>query len=1178
MRIPFARLLFLLLVVACRPLLQAYEAASEIRGFVEVQVQPGQSAPLAPLFSPAADAGAKVKSVTNEGTVVLDHGGDITHADTEWWNPTTGKALGQPLFGTFDPTTNTLGYATQPEGTPGTSLAKASLLQVGDTLKLMPLWLVGEFIGSPGNPLPNSPQPITVASTMDAADQFTFGTLQAWAYGDNISQYWTTGSTPADVDYDVVDPNPQQAGSFKRNAASSGPVTLTFQGSAASTSTVFNIVPGDWQHSVIYRTDGASFTLATSSNTAGGLLTNNATTGLVGATTPDKADHLHIWVDSLQQWDQVYYNTSLKRWISIGGLTANPATTVVPASCPVYVERPATSPAGKVKMLALSNAIANPTGSMPVIDRNLNHLPDYWEALNSTTSTHTLNYADDLDFDGYNNLQEYLLGGNPNGFDHPAMPEISFTTTTAGRQVAISVQTAPGGHYRLETRTGSDTAWRRVLVSPGVTEFFGDGRVKTLYDPYTFANRLPHFYRVVGMSPVDTDGDGVSDYEEINIYHTNPLVKDTDDDGISDRTEILNKTNPLDYYNGKIPVLSTVAGNGQYQRPGDWLPAAIGVNVRTTANGVLANAPVTFVMTRGKGLFASLPEGTGSAIFKTRTDSTGRASVFLQIDSGSIPFIAVEGVCLVVVNGQVQTASFIAYPTTYLTIPATGLLGRYSASKNITTTTGTAFVTSWQHADGSAGAISAGISRPTSVMYGGRPWVSFNGTQKLDMGTPATTDTFSTYFIAEPTATRSAPAPSISYAARVAGLTGQRYLLGSDATGANPYVNTAPKSPPSLYFSVWQQVYFNGNPQRLYNMPSLPSGIDPSLANTAQQPLYRGDNTVGNRQSPAPVGPHTSKDVSLHQADFVKALGGYWANFNTQSAVHVGSYTTTYFGATYTKEDYYRVDTGTWKGTGGTITFTSSNLASNGFNLSVGSNSMGTFESHYNYYPSTSTAATTGSYIFGEAEVSSRLPFLRLVGGSTVTGAASSAVSLTIPRYIGGYAGTGLGFVGRLGELLFYDHVLSTTDRQQLEATLTAAYRTTAVDSDKNGLPDWWEYAWFGGLGTIGGGPNDDPDGDGLTNLQEYKLGTNPVAADTDGDGINDGDEVTLKTSPLAIDTDGDLIPDWADNPTPDTSNGRLPSSTPGLSIGRLFLLGHDTYTDSAGRGHSDLQEAINTF
>jgi hypothetical protein len=48
-------------------------------------------------------------------------------------------------------------------------------------------------------------------------------------------------------------------------------------------------------------------------------------------------------------------------------------------------------------------------------------------------------------------------------------------------------------------------------------------------------------------------------------------------------------------------------------------------------------------------------------------------------------------------------------------------------------------------------------------------------------------------------------------------------------------------------------------------------------------------------------------------------------------------------------------------------------------------------------------------------------------------------------------------------------------------------------DTNGNGLPDEWEIRYFGSLNAPNGGPNDDPDGDGATNLQEYLAGTNPL-------------------------------------------------------------------------------------
>jgi len=54
-----------------------------------------------------------------------------------------------------------------------------------------------------------------------------------------------------------------------------------------------------------------------------------------------------------------------------------------------------------------------------------------------------------------------------------------------------------------------------------------------------------------------------------------------------------------------------------------------------------------------------------------------------------------------------------------------------------------------------------------------------------------------------------------------------------------------------------------------------------------------------------------------------------------------------------------------------------------------------------------------------------------------------------------------------------------------------------------------------------------DSDGDGLTDDEEAKLGTDPFKADTDGDGLTDFEEVrTYKTDPLNPDTDFDGLSD----------------------------------------------------
>jgi subtilisin family serine protease len=49
------------------------------------------------------------------------------------------------------------------------------------------------------------------------------------------------------------------------------------------------------------------------------------------------------------------------------------------------------------------------------------------------------------------------------------------------------------------------------------------------------------------------------------------------------------------------------------------------------------------------------------------------------------------------------------------------------------------------------------------------------------------------------------------------------------------------------------------------------------------------------------------------------------------------------------------------------------------------------------------------------------------------------------------------------------------------------------VDPNNNGLPDWWETTYFQSLGSVS--PDEDWDGDGATNLQEFLAGTSPTDA-----------------------------------------------------------------------------------
>lgn len=64
----------------------------------------------------------------------------------------------------------------------------------------------------------------------------------------------------------------------------------------------------------------------------------------------------------------------------------------------------------------------------------------------------------------------------------------------------------------------------------------------------------------------------------------------------------------------------------------------------------------------------------------------------------------------------------------------------------------------------------------------------------------------------------------------------------------------------------------------------------------------------------------------------------------------------------------------------------------------------------------------------------------------------------------------------------------------ELDAEMNAVVAESAVDSDNDGLPDYWENFYFGDLSRDGSG---DFDGDGILDKFEWQARTNPAVDDT---------------------------------------------------------------------------------
>ena len=130
----------------------------------------------------------------------------------------------------------------------------------------------------------------------------------------------------------------------------------------------------------------------------------------------------------------------------------------------------------------------------------------------------------------------------------------------------------------------------------------------------------------------------------------------------------------------------------------------------------------------------------------------------------------------------------------------------------------------------------------------------------------------------------------------------------------------------------------------------------------------------------------------------------------------------------------------------------------------------------------------------------------------------------------------------------------------------------TVPDTDSDGLPDPWENIYSPGdlakLRAAG-----DADGDGLTDLAEMPLGTDPTKADTDGDGLADGAEsntgkfvsaTNTGTDPLRKDSDADGRSDGDEITAPTT----IPSTRTAMTT--IF---RDGLEATSGHNPNDVNE-----
>ncbi len=712
------------------------------------------------------------------------------------------------------------------------------------------------------------------------------------------------------------------------------------------------------------------------------------------------------------------------------------------------------------------------------------------------------------------------------------------------------------------------------------------------------------YWRVV-EERMDSDGDSVFDDDEI-AAGLDPYLQDTDRDKVSDAAERTAGTDAADFFNGAQPTLEVVSGDLQIDAPERWLEQPLVVQVKKAADGSkLVGAPVSFMSYKGGAKMSAVEprNAAGEVLITVRTDAEGQARVWLQLPTAIDKSTTVLAAATYGAGSrQAALKTFTAYPGYSLNPAASRIASWLRADRGVTLSAGTSLVEKWEApptATTGRSAAANGALRPTWQLVGGKPALSFAGTQALDFGTPVTSGPFAVLAVAQPTATRTIHTVSNEQSATELAFTGQNYLLaGNQVAGNSPYEVTPAVAEifrETHYFSSYVQKYIvTTNGVRNYQ------ALDLSFKRAGATIDVRYDVTpnaiVGNPTSSARI-KRTNPNLAGVPLVSGQSLDDITVAFAT---IYNTSYEwrRTKQGADFTfvvptaagnvdafTESYYKLD-GYTPGRPASTALNVGAIGSVGVGISLGTNSMGIyalrdFFKAPRFYTGPPPAALSLMHV--------------AVDGSSVSGRFDSGApgvqpyngpsSFSGPRSIGAFVfGSGAalsalsGYQGHMSELLITNGNLPDAERYQLEDGMNLRWALPALDRDADGLPDHWEHTAFNQLTKTAA---TDEDGDGLTQAQEASLAkrTHPLLKDSDGDGLSDGAERTpaaggTATDPVTPDGDGDGWPDAADARPLDAANGRADADGNGWPDGVDYLIKRpQTLADSDADGLPDVSE-----
>lgn len=228
----------------------------------------------------------------------------------------------------------------------------------------------------------------------------------------------------------------------------------------------------------------------------------------------------------------------------------------------------------------------------------------------------------------------------------------------AGGDMSGSVMDASGTYHGV-LRTSTASLMDVATLLPAGYSLVADANTRVLInDARTIActGTLNGQAAAVFLA-YDSDSNGLPDWWENRYFgHTGVVPNaDEDGDGLTNLQEYQQGKDPTDYFNAQLTNISIKSGNNQSAGPNAWVANPLVVKVIDgTTNAAKVNAPIVFSSTTA--MLATSPGGTGSSSVQARSNALGEAVVYLKLPgAGVVQEVTASG------RSGVNTAQVVFY-------------------------------------------------------------------------------------------------------------------------------------------------------------------------------------------------------------------------------------------------------------------------------------------------------------------------------------------------------------------------------------------------------------------------------------------------------------------------------------------------------------------------------------